>query len=248
MIILLSDKEKLKLINFWFSGSKFENYLKLPENGKFTIDDKKQILTEIKLSGNIYPRDITDYRDYLIKKTYESKKIAFTRISLILSVLAIIISVATFILTIPYLQTTLPELSLVSPAEPLLLSAQKMSDPGYVGERIEIGAIPWENVEVCLKNIGRTDSGHVTIRIKNDFLNEYIVNLDNVESGKKPICGNLLIRQKTCLADLEGCKPELLPKGNFKLQLEIDCFNCEPRIISQEIDACIWGVSSLNCD
>lgn len=175
------------------------------------------------------------------KKSNRKNNISLA-ISIIAIIVSVIVSVYIFYAALPYQQKTLPEISLVEPNDKVELSAQKMADKDYVSAQIEAGnEEPWERVEICLKNSGRMDSGHITIEAKNEFLNRYAVNIDNVESLGEPVCGTMLLWQDGCLEpDFDRCEPEKLVNGDFKLILEIVCLNCEPQIIVKELDASIW--------
>lgn len=246
---MLSDEEKLEIVNYWFSGKDFENYMKLPPNSKYTKDNITEIIVGISSGGAVSPAHMTMYRDKLIKKIQEKQQLNFSKISMVISILAILISIIAYFISAPYQQQTLPKLSIVKPTELLKLSAQKLGDKDYISAQFTNGGSPWERVEFCLKNTGRTDSGHVNLQIKNEFLNDDIGNISNVESGKQPACDTIILRQKYCgQPDFDQCKKEELPKGKLKLLLEISCLNCQPQVTLHEIDVCISHNSGNECN
>jgi len=264
---MLSDKDTLELLDYWVGDQK--NFVQLPPNGKFTAEDRREVL--LRIGGKPNFSQCCRYREELKAKMekeaekelekanlerqqkLEEKKYNLDKIAIGISCIALILSVALPIYLFEqnkqYNQKILPELMITSPTEfPIILSAEKMADKEYAKAQMDNNSIPWERLQVCITNVGKTASGTVQIRPENDFLNQYTEVIQNIESNKQPSCMTLLLFQKGCGApDFSGCDTEKLPKGKFKLKLRIFCPNCDPQVDYVEYDACIWRDSGTEC-
>jgi hypothetical protein len=260
---MLSDKDTLELLDYWLSDQ--NNFAELPPNGKFTDADRTELFLRFDNSNfSQYCQHRAELKAKIEKEDEkklekiekkENQKIGkgnyqINKFLLAVAILSLLFNGYQFLQSQQYNQKILPELMITSPTEfPIVLSAEKMADKGYAKAQMDNNSIPWERLEVCITNIGKTASGTVQIRPENDFLNQYTEVIQNIESNKQPSCMTLLLFQKGCGApDFSGCDTEKLPKGKFKLKLRIFCPNCDPQVDYVEYNACIWHESGKECE
>lgn len=111
-----------------------------------------------------------------------------------------------------------------------------------------------EEINLCVKNKGQTNSGHVTALLIDNWSSSPYWNFDTVMFGEEPKCLNQRIVASTCEPlgineTYKNCNPSNIPEGLVKLTFKIDCKNCEAgkKIYLYDIPVCIWHKDNSIC-
>ncbi len=131
-----------------------------------------------------------------------------------------------------------PILRIWSPHSPLELSTQ-----GLLKKRGQT-----EEVRVCIKNIGKTSTGHIYAQWQNNWTFPTSINiLPGIESGETN-CNWLELFVDGCVGDLVGCTEDVIPKGWTDLNLYVECDYCIPSKLNKTFRFCAWKKSSDECN
>lgn len=240
-------------------SQKLKNFRINFKNRREKINDKKVYSRIERLENTIFkemPELSNMGLDEKVKRYYEIRGIeAQKNNNTLMSLLTIVIIILTFLQFLLLVrqtglmdkQTELmststvpfePELRIWSKYSPIELSTQFLMN--HKGQR--------ERVEICIKNIGQTNTGHIYYHWQNNWTHNY--NSNNVHPGIESgdaICDWLELTADDCFGDLEGCTKDIIPEGWIDLNLSINCDYCIPRETIKTFRACIWQGDSSIC-
>ncbi len=131
-----------------------------------------------------------------------------------------------------------PTLKIWSPYRPLQLSVTDLLKKQ--GRR--------EHINICITNLGRTNTGSIDIRMQNNWTHNsgtILIN-DGLNFGETN-CSWLEFTAYDCWNDPDGCTEDIIPIGNISLNLRILCDRCVPNKFNKLFNACVWRQSTKEC-
>lgn len=157
-----------------------------------------------------------------------------------------------------YLQTIRPELS-ITPAYSTDETGRLVIDPGRLAT-INLDNSTGEMYGFKIVNLGKMDSGMVTIQVLNNWSSTFEGHAysENIVSGQSQML-QLILTTKECheWQITNRMRPEerakctksrlFLPSGEGILELKVTCSNCEPEVIHFNIPTCFSPLFPNNC-
>jgi len=111
----------------------------------------------------------------------------------------------------------------------------------------------WDNrkpkkIEICMYNEGRNPTGHILTYIIDEHLDDYYVNIPNIDGGETN-CTTMFLMNSDCefINGSKVCNESSLPIGDRELTFFVDCKYCHPQEFNLTDNICIWGNDSTVC-
>lgn len=237
---------------------KSHDYLRHLERIRKKIKEELEI-ESIKVQKEVIKKQM-DLQEQLNKK-YDKTNSIMSRQSWILGIqvlLALFLLIVTFYIggqsnniaqtqaNISQVQTEILEIS-SAPSEPVLRiwsphSPFELSTQGLLKKRGQT-----EEVRVCIKNIGKTSTGHIYAQWQNNWTFPTSINIPGIEFGETK-CNVLELFADRCIGDSVGCTEDVIPKNWTNLNLYVECDYCIPRKLNKTFRFCAWKKSNDECN